>query len=281
MTGPPEDRARDGLDELHTVLGEEIEANAEQRAVDAVDRRMPRWVTWAVLSAAAVSILASSAVSVALSGLYDRQAQAEAAITAARRLAEEAREQGIAANAELLRRGQAAVPIPTPGTAPDSEVLTAAAAARVLAQLPDMRPTAAQLGAAIGTYLAANPITPAGPTPTQIAAALAGYFATSPPPSGPPGPSGEPGAPGAKGEKGEPGRPPTAEEIQVALASYLSENPNALCPKGGEFAQLRVMLADGRTADTWQCVVAVQPAAVRPTTAQTGAPGLLRKTTGR
>jgi hypothetical protein len=145
------------------------------------------------------------------------------------------------------------------------------AAARVLASLP-IYATKADLGRGIAEYLAANP---AGPTPSQIAAVLAGYLATNPPPSGPPGPtgpSGEPGTPGASGAPGQPGangqdgHTPTTEEIQAAFVAYVQDHPDTLCPRGGAFAQLRIQLADGGSADTWQCVVATYPA---PTTDHT------------
>jgi hypothetical protein len=262
----PEDRAKAGLGELQGV----VQAEAVDAAEQVVEQRGRRWFAYAIAAAAFVALLISSAVGVGMAQLYSRVTQAEAASEAARRLAEEAQQQGAAANEELRRRGQAPVPIPAPGTAADSEVLTAAAAAKVLAQLPDMRPTAVQLGAAVADYIARHPITPLGPTPGQIAAELAGYFVTNPPPAGPAGPT---GAPGPRGEKGDTGPPPKSEDIQREFAAYLQANPNALCPRGGDYAQLRVRLADGQTADTWQCVVTVYPRpTVPPTTTSEVAP---------
>ncbi|HEY1178872.1 MAG TPA: hypothetical protein VGF17_22185, partial [Phytomonospora sp.] len=63
---------------------------------------------------------------------------------------------------------------------------------------------------------------------------------------------------------------PTQQEIQAAFASYIRDNPDALCPRGGNFAQLRVQLAGGGTADTWTCVVQVQQPTT--TTAPTSTP---------
>lgn len=196
--------------------------------------------------------------------LSSRQDATDAAISILRDQANQAKEAGDKANEQLAARGQAIVPIPQPGQAPDTEVIVSAATARVLASLPSLQPTAAELGGAVAQYLAANPVTPAGPSPSEIAATLAGYLATNPPPSGPRGESGAPGQPGEggpQGPKGDKGDPPTAEEIQAALAQYVRDNPDVLCPRGGSFAQLRVQLVDGGSADTYACVVATNPPA--------------------
>ena len=214
------------------------------------------------------SILAGVGVYV----LYHHQVATDAAVSTLRQQADEAKVSGDRANAELEARGQAAVPIPQPGQAPDIEVIVSAATARVVASLPDSRPTAADLGAAVARYVAANPIQPPGPTPLQIAGGLAAYFATNPPPSGESGAPGEPGQPGNQGERGQDGHTPTTEEIQTAFVGYLRDHPDALCPSGGSFAQLRVQLSDGGSADSWQCVVATYPP---PTTETTTDPPIL------
>ncbi len=239
--------------------------------------------TWPKIAVAvAVLSLVVSGVTVwALSGLYDYRATNEAAVSVLRTQATDAKAAGDRANEQLAARGQAPVPIPLPGQATDTDVIVSAATARVLAALPDARPTAAELGGGIAQYFAANPITPPGPTPLQISTALAGYLATSPPPSGPKGDSGENGQPGQPGQKGdpgdkgdtgEPGRPPTSEEIQAAFASYLRDNPNALCPKGGVFAQLTIAIEDGGTADVYTCVVETYPSTTMPAPGTTTTP---------
>ncbi|UUV34372.1 hypothetical protein NQK81_13255 [Amycolatopsis roodepoortensis] len=227
--------------------------------------------TWPKIAVAvAVLSLVVSGVSVwGLSGLYDTQASTDAAVSVLRTQATEAKAAGDRANAELAARGQPPVPIPQPGQAPDTDVIVAGAAARVLASLPDVRPTAAELGAAVAQFFAANPISAPGPTPLQISTALAGYLATSPPPPGPPGEPGQPGQPGKPGEpgpRGEPGPPPTAEQIRAEFAAYLRDNPNALCPKGGVFAQLSITTDDGGTADVYTCVVETYPNTTTTTT---------------
>jgi len=203
--------------------------------------------------------------------LWGRQSATEVAVSALRQQAEQFKQQGDQANAQLAQRGQSPVPIPNPGSTDDINVIVAAATAKVLASLPDLHPTAAQLGQAVAQYMAANPVSPLSPSPSQIAASLAGYFATNPPPPGPTGPTGPSGARGAPGVTGEPGPTgpagpegpagppgpaPTESEIQQAFTDYIRDNPNALCPQGGAFAQIRVLLADGGSADTWTCVVA-------------------------
>lgn len=272
MTRQP-DENEDVVDALMVDVTEETVAMAEQAAEASAARSTRRWLPFIMAAVVLVSLLMSSAVAIAVAQLYARQAQVAAAVSETRQLAENAKAAGDAANAELVRRGQAPVPIPRPGQAQDSEVLVAAAAARVLQSLPNVTPTATDLAAAVGAYVASNPGR-VGPSPQQVIDAIAAYFAQSPPPSGPPGPTGvqgEPGVPGTQGERGERGPPPTAEEIRAALSEYLRDNPDVLCPRGGSFSQLTVRLADGDTADTWTCVVQVTPS----TTTQPSAVPLL------
>jgi hypothetical protein len=257
-------RPDDGLDEGLAIMTEGI--RAEER------RYFWRhyWPRRVVPLLAVMCTLFSLITGVVVANLYDRQSTTEAGLSALRLQAEQAKPSGDKANQELADRGQPQVPIPTPGTAPDSDVIVSAAAARVLASLP-VYVTKADLGQGIAEYLAANPVAPAGPTPSQLASAIAGYFATSPAPSGPSGATGQngepgqPGQPGQVGPKGDKGDPPTVEEIQAAFVQYVQDHPDALCPRGGSFAQLRVQLADGGSADTWQCVVATYPASTTDT----------------
>jgi hypothetical protein len=259
----------DPIELLREAVHEETAAAVEHTAQATARRSAGRWVPWMVAGSVLVSLLVSSSVAVAVYQLYGRQDQVAASVLEARRLAEIAADEGRAANEELARRGQPQVPIPDPKDG-DVGTLVAAATAQVLATLPE-RPTAEQMAAAISQYVAARPGA-FGPSPQQIGDAVASHLAANPPPpgeTGRPGVDGVDGRPGADGEPGRDGvdgRTPTTEEIRAALADYLRDNPDVLCPRGGQFAQLRVQLSDGGTADTWQCVVAVQPPTAEPPT---------------
>jgi hypothetical protein len=233
------------------ALAERAPEEARQVAADEVRRWWPR-------------IIISNAVVVALVvlvfGYFLVRVNATDTVVSTLQQAQQAKTAGDKANGELASRGQPQVPIPTPGTAPDTDVIVASAAARVLASLP-VSPTRTEISAQIAREIAGQPV-PAPPI-SAIAAVIAGYFETNPVPAGPQGERGETGQKGDKGDPGEPGHTPTAEEIQADLAQYLADHPEALCPRGGSIAQLRVQLSDGGTADTWTCVVATYPA---PTT---------------
>lgn len=263
-----------------------VTKGAKERArLDYMHHIRPRLI----LIVALVAILVSGASAAGVWYVFGRQVSTEIAVTALTEQAEKAKVSGDKANQELADRGQPQVPIPQPGGTLDSEVITASATARVLASLPDLQPTAADLGQAVAVYLARNPVSA---SPLQISSALAAYFAVTPPPSGPagtPGATGVPGQPGQPGEggatgpegpKGDKGDPPTAGEIQAAFVQYIKDNPNVLCPNGGSFAQLTLRLADGGTADSWQCVVAVYPPSPTPTTVtSTSSPPMTTPTT--
>jgi hypothetical protein len=267
MPDEPTQRIQNAMVDLSDAVHEATE-QAPEAARREVARRWPRLV---IANAIVTMLIVISGVA---AGMYfiGRQTATDAAVSALRQQAESSKTTGEQANRTLEQRGQAPVPIPEPGRAADTEVITASATARVLASLPDARPTSAQLGQAVAQYLAANPVRPGSPTPQQLGASLAGYFATNPPPSGEPGQpgvdgqpgqDGQPGANGAPGEQGPQGPqgpPPTAEQIQAAVADYLRDHPEALCPNGGVFSQLRVVLADGGTADVWSCVVSTTSA---------------------
>ncbi|SEB43682.1 hypothetical protein SAMN04489727_1734 [Amycolatopsis tolypomycina] len=251
------------------------EGAAETAAAEARSVVMHRYWPRLVAAMAAVSLAVSLFVVWAVSGLSDQQAATDAAVSVLSTQAREAKASGDKANQQLAARGQATVPIPQPGQAADTEVIVSAATARVLASLPNLHPTAAELGQAVARYVAANPIQAPGPTPLQISTALAGYLATNPPPPGPkgetgqtgePGKDGEQGPKGDKGDRGEDGHTPTTEEIQQAFADYLRDHPDALCPRGGTFAQLTVRTEDGGTADVYSCVVATYPTTPPPST---------------
>jgi len=262
-----EEHSEDPLFGLRDDIRDEVQAGA----ADAAKHEVRRWTRWITPCLAVLCLCVSLLAVLGYAEVGSRIVAQNAELTATRKLAEDAHALGATANKTLSERGQATVPIPAPGTTGDTEVLVAAATARVLASLPDLRPTAAELGGAVARYLSLNPI----PAPQLVVEAVAAYFAANPPPSGAPGrdcdPAVIPECRGPQGEKGDKGDPPTAQEIQAALEQYIRENPNVLCPRGGSFAQLRVQLADGGIADTWTCVVQVAPS-----TTTTTSPPLLR-----
>ncbi|WP_410676642.1 collagen-like protein [Amycolatopsis sp. cmx-4-68] len=266
-------RERD--DQLDEGLALVREGAAETAAAEARNVVLRRYWPRLVVAMAAVSLAVSLFVVWTVSGLSDQQSATDAAVSVLSTQAREAKDAGDKANQQLAARGQATVPIPQPGQAADTEVIVSAATARVLASLPNLHPSAAELGQAVARYVAANPIQAPGPTPLQISTALAGYLATNPPPPGPrgetgatgeTGKAGDQGPKGDKGDRGEDGHTPTAEEIQQAFAAYLREHPDALCPRGGTFAQLTVRTEDGGTADVYTCVVATYPTTPPPST---------------
>lgn len=208
-----------------------------------------------------VSVLASRSVATASADA----AAARRAVEDNRALATKAYETAQEANTKLEQRGQAPVPVPPPDNA--SETLVAAATASVLASLPPAAaPTREALAVAVADYMAANPVTPLGPTIGQVSEALAGYLATNPPPSGQQGEPGTPGAPGTPGEKGDKGDPPTAAEIQAAFVAYVQANPGVLrdnlCLGEGQ-GQYRLatdlIAADGSRITGWLCVTSSTP----------------------
>jgi hypothetical protein len=136
-----------------------------------------------------------------------------------RQLAEKAYEEAKQANAILLARGQAPVPVPPPSDNP-ADTIASAAAAKVVAQLPKNQTNAQDIAPIIGQYLADHP---QGPTAAQIANQISAYFATNPIP---PGKQGEPG------EKGEQGPPPTTEQILASITTYCSTRNECRGPTG-------------------------------------------------
>lgn len=242
------------LDEATTGLQESLDVAAvvPRRAVrearEATDRRA-RWFWLPLVLVAAVS--ASALTATVMYFVFGPQidslrVQQTASVTAAQeveRIAREAAEQAALANAELLQRGQATVPVPPVGVATDADVLVSAATARVLAALPDAQPvTAGAIAAAVADYVTRNPITPASPTAGQIADSVAAFLIANPPAAGTDGIDGEDGERGERGEKGEtgePGRPPTADEIRAALDSFIADNPIPPCPSGTALQQVR------------------------------------------
>lgn len=264
MTDPDDTRQR--TSGALRNLGEAVHDVADE-APAAARREMRRVWPWLVAGNAAVTLVLVLLL-LALDTRVGTQGREIDALTAA---AEQAKPHGDAANKELVERGQAPVPIPEPGQGADTEVIVATATARVLASIPDLRPTAAQLGAAVAQHMATNPLPGIGPA--EVSATLAGYLATNPPPPGPTGPRGEPGAdcdpvevPQCQGPPGRDAPPPTAEQIRAEIAAYIQANPDALCPTGGQLRQVRLQLAGGGAVDAWTCVVTEYPPPTTTTT---------------
>lgn len=208
-----------------------------------------------------VSVLAARSVSTAAADA----AAARRAVNENQELANKAYEAAKAANEKLEQRGQAPVPVPPPENT--SETLVAAATASVLASLPPAPPpTREAIAQAVAEYMAANPVTPLGPSIGQVSEALAGYLVANPPPAGE---KGEPGTPGTPGEKGDKGDPPTAAEIQAAFVAYVQANPGLLrdnlCLGEGQ-GQYRLatdlIAADGSRITGWLCVTSSTPPVV-------------------
>lgn len=268
----------DRRDELVSAL--EDAGDAVQHAEKALDRKPGRReVTKIAVTAAIVISVIMGAVAIGVSTLAiseaartsaDQRAAAKDAETN-RKLAESAYSSAQDANRALQNRGQAPVPLPPPGDEDPTDTIVAAATARVLAQLPDTRPTAGQLAQAVAEYFILNPV---GPTPGQLSSSLAKYFADNPPPPGPAGPSGQRGAPGQDGQPGADGQPgkdgvdgrtPTAEDIQREFVAYVQANPEFLpqqvCRNYGQnFNQAKdLVAADGTQYTLYGCITEVKP----------------------
>jgi hypothetical protein len=163
-----------------------------------------------------------------------RAAQFQSEVQNVQRLAQSAHDFGVQANAELTRRGLTPVLIPTPGRAPDSQVLAAASLAQVAASIASQSPavpTAAQIQTEVALALAKLPPPPVGPTAQQLTQAVQAYIAANT--DGLRGARGERGVPGSsppclaqptrcQGAPGLPGAPPvgwTAQEPDGSLTS--------------------------------------------------------------
>lgn len=99
-------------------------------------------------------------------------------------------------------------------------------------------PTAAQIRAAVTSYLTANPPAPGRPpTKNEIDLAVAAYLSDNPPPAGPSGTNGANGANGADGQDGQPGAPgpgPTDEQVLEAVSAYCASNDGCRGTKGAD-----------------------------------------------
>lgn len=232
-----------GLDQLRDSIVRTAQV-APQVARQEIHREGRAYFRGAVLA----SVITSLLIGVPLVLLADRfsehvtveelrAAQFQATSQDLRRLAQGAHDLGVAANAELTRRGLATVPLPAPGTAPDSQVFSAASIAQVAAKIASesiVVPTPAHIRAEVAAQLATLPPPPVGPTSQQVNEAVQAYVLANAEalrgPQGNPGNPGEPGesppclaeptqCQGAQGEQGLRGDPPVGWTVAEADGS--------------------------------------------------------------
>jgi len=210
------------------VAEQKAEQTAEQTARKAV-RRNWTWTHLAAAAVAIAVSFATSTITYYTSQAAAQQAQtaADRAVQlgqSAKKTVDDALAELGAANKQLQDRGQAPVQVePNPDP---SDAIQAAVLAKVLAQLPPS-PTAAQVAAVLQPAVSAQVTGPSrdtlaqlvsdyfaqNPTAAQIQAAVDSYLSAHPPERGP---QGDPGIPGesppclsepaqCRGEKGDPG----------------------------------------------------------------------------
>ncbi|MDT7712126.1 MAG: hypothetical protein QOG46_815, partial [Pseudonocardiales bacterium] len=229
-----------GLQELRDSIAQTAQA-APQVARNEVRREGRAYFRGAVVAAVITSLLVgiplfllAERFSAYTNADEARTAQLQTSAADIRRLAQGAHDLGVQANAELTRRGLATVAIPTPGTAPDSQVLAAASTAQVAAKIAAetiVVPTPAQIREEIAAQLAKLPPPPVGPAPQQLDEAVQAYLtANAERLRGPRGDQGEPGksppclaepaqCQGAQGQQGLRGEPPVGWTVEEADGS--------------------------------------------------------------
>ncbi|HET9118101.1 MAG TPA: hypothetical protein VFN75_08535 [Pseudonocardiaceae bacterium] len=239
-----------GLQELRDSIAETAQA-APRVARNEIRREGRAYFRGAVVAAVITSLLVgvplfllAERFSAYTNADEARTVQLQTSAADIRRLAQGAHDLGVQANAELARRGLATVPIPTPGTAPDSQVLAAASTAQVAAKIAAESiavPTPAQIRQEIAAQLAKLPPPPVGPAPQQLDEAVQAYLAAnSESLRGPRGEQGEPGksppclaepaqCQGARGEPGLRGEPPAGWTVEEADGSTTT------CQRAAEF----------------------------------------------
>lgn len=229
-----------GLQELRDSIAQTAEA-APEAARQEVRREGRAYFRGAVVASVITSVL----VGIPLALLAERfsayqivdearAAQFQASAADIRRLAQGAHDLGAQANAELARQGLATVPLPEPGSVPDSQVLAAAATAQIAAKIASesiVVPTPAQIRSEIAAQLAKLPPPPLGPAPAQLDVAVQAYVtANLEKLRGPQGERGDPGesppclaepsqCQGAPGEPGLRGEPPVSWTVAEADGS--------------------------------------------------------------
>jgi hypothetical protein len=247
---PSVDRLTEGLQELRDSIAQTAEA-APHVARQEIRREGRAYFRGAVVASVITSLLVgiplfllAEQFSAYTAADQARAARLQASDDDIRRLAQGAHDLGVQANEELARRGLATVPIPAPGTAPDSQVLAAASTAQVAAKIAAesiVVPTPAQIRAEVAAQLAKLPPPPAGPSPQQLDEAVQAYVAAnSEKLRGPRGEQGEPGksppclvqptqCQGAPGEQGPRGEPPVGWTVDEADGSTTT------CERAGDF----------------------------------------------
>jgi hypothetical protein len=238
MTGV--DELTQGLDQLRDSIARTAQV-APQVARQEIRREGRAYFRGAVVASVITSLLVGVPLALVANQLSEhanadqvRTAQFQAQAQNIQQLAQSAHDLGVQANAELTRRGLATVPIPTPGTAPDSQVFAAASTAQIAAKIASqtpVAPTPAQIQAAITAELAKLPPLPMGSSPQQVTAAVQAYLAANAQGlRGSPSGSGAPGkAPpcqaqptqcqGAKGDQGLRGEPPVGWTVEESDGS--------------------------------------------------------------
>ena len=237
------DRLTEGLQELRDSIAQTAQA-APQAARQEIRREGRAYFRGAVVASVITSLLIgiplfmlAEQFSAYTTADQARAAQLQASADDIRRLAQGAHDLSVQANDELTHRGLATVPIPVPGTVPDSQVLAAASTAQVAAKIAAesiVVPTPAQIRAEVAAQLAKLPPPPVGPAPQQITEAVQAYVAAnSEQLRGPRGERGEAGksppclaeptqCQGAQGEPGPRGEPPVGWTVEEADGSTTS-----------------------------------------------------------
>jgi hypothetical protein len=226
-----------GLEELRDSIAQTAQA-MPQAAQREVRREGRAYFRGAIVASVITSLLVgiplmslSQRFSAYTSADEARAAQLQASAADIRRLAQGAHDLGIQANEQLARRGLATVPIPAPGTVPDSQVLAAASTAQVAAKIAADSitvPTPTQIKAEVAAQLATLPPPPAGPAPQALSEAVQAYITANTEELR--GPRGEPGKSprclaeptqcrGATGGQGPRGEPPVGWTVEEADGS--------------------------------------------------------------
>lgn len=244
------ERLTEGLNQLQVSLAAAAESGPAA-ARQEVHRHSATYLRATVVIAVIVSLLVAVPIlalgrQIAANSAADevRAAEFRTAAASVQRLAQGAYLLGTQANDELRSLGLRVVPIPRPGTAPDSEVLAASSAAQVaagIAQDDIAVPTAEQVRAEVAAQVAALPPPPAGPAPDVVTEQVTTYITANA--EALRGPRGEPGLPGESppclaepaqcrgvdGQAGPRGEPPVGWTVTEADGSVTT------CERATEF----------------------------------------------
>lgn len=244
------EQLNEGLAQLQTALAEAA-AIGPETARQEVRRSGRTYLRATVLIAVIVSLLMTIPIlalvrQLAIHSAEDevRASELRAATADVAQVARAAYALGSAANDELRDRGLAMVPIPVPGTVPDSAVFVAASTAQAAAGIARdgiAVPTPEQLRAEVAAQLAALPPPPVGPAPREVGEAVAAYVAANAEAL-----RGLPGAPGAPGRtppclaepaqcQGPQGVPGIQGEPPVGWTVREADGSSAVCERTADF----------------------------------------------